>query len=199
METSSYDEKLERILRTASRVFADQGYHRASIRDIAAATDASLSGLYYYFQSKEELLFLIQRHALDMLLERLHRSLEEVEDAEERFRTLVRNHVGFFVSHTSQMKILSHEGGVLTGEYRVRLAEHKREYLDILQEILDELAPPGDEPDCRVASFALLGMMNWMYHWYRAERDDEEVLAEEMSHLFLNGYRSPRGRRQTQE
>ena len=42
----TYDEKLERVLRRATAVFAEKGYHRASIRDIARATGMSLAGLH---------------------------------------------------------------------------------------------------------------------------------------------------------
>ena len=70
------------ILRTAAVIFAEKGYHQASIRDIARATRVSLSGLYYYFQSKEELLFLIEDHALPVPpIERLHARVDL-----ERFR-----------------------------------------------------------------------------------------------------------------
>ncbi len=57
-----FDRKLDEILRRAAAVFCARGYHQASIRDISRATRVSLAGLYYYFTSKEELLYLIQRH-----------------------------------------------------------------------------------------------------------------------------------------
>ena len=78
-EREGYDEKLSRILRIAAETFAERGYHQASIRDIAAATGVSLSGLYYYFRSKEELLFLIQDHVFGEILDRASRALSEVE------------------------------------------------------------------------------------------------------------------------
>ncbi|MBA3246449.1 MAG: helix-turn-helix transcriptional regulator, partial [Pyrinomonadaceae bacterium] len=54
-----YDQKLEFILRTAARIFAEKNYHSTSMRDISRETNVSLAGLYYYCKSKEELLFLI--------------------------------------------------------------------------------------------------------------------------------------------
>ncbi|MEX0979486.1 MAG: helix-turn-helix domain-containing protein, partial [Gemmatimonadota bacterium] len=92
-ERPTYDEKLARILRESAAVFAEKGYHRASIRDIAAATGVSLSGLYYYFSSKEELLFLIQEHCFGTILERLREDLERVSRPQDRLRLLVRNHL----------------------------------------------------------------------------------------------------------
>jgi AcrR family transcriptional regulator len=64
-----YDRKLEGILRQAAAVFCARGYHRASMRDIARTTGVSLAGLYYYFPSKEHLLYLIQRQAFETLVD----------------------------------------------------------------------------------------------------------------------------------
>src|SRR5258705_7323776 len=55
-----YDERLDHFLFRAAKVFADQGYHSTTMRDLAAATDMSLAGIYYYVRGKEELLFRIQ-------------------------------------------------------------------------------------------------------------------------------------------
>src|SRR5512133_3718904 len=74
-DLSRYDQKLEFILRTSARIFAEKSYHSTTMRDISRATGVSLAGLYHYCTSKEELLFLIQDncfgHVLDRLEERL--------------------------------------------------------------------------------------------------------------------------------
>ena len=52
--------KLQHILSISAQTFADHGFEGTSIRDISRATGVSLSGLYYYFESKQKLLYLIQ-------------------------------------------------------------------------------------------------------------------------------------------
>lgn len=187
-ERTAYDEKLENILRASAAIFAEKGYHRASIRDIARETRVSLSGLYYYFNSKEELLFLIQDHAFGRLLAELERLLDGVEDPHRRIRLLIENHLRYFVGNMAEMKVLSHEADSLTGDFRERVNAKKRRLTEIAMHILRELRPAG-EAELRVATFALFGMMNWLYNWYRPGRDlPVERLAEEMSNLFLAGY-----------
>ena len=78
--SSRYDQKLEFILRTSARVFASEGYHSTSMRDIARETGVSLAGLYYYCRSKEELLFLIQDNCFARVMERLLAQLESARD-----------------------------------------------------------------------------------------------------------------------
>jgi TetR/AcrR family transcriptional regulator, cholesterol catabolism regulator len=187
-ERTAYDEKLESILRTSAVIFAEKGYHQASIRDIARATNVSLSGLYYYFESKEELLFLIQDHAFGNLLADLERLLEGVDDPVRKIRLLIENHLRFFIANMEEMKVLSHEAGSLSGEFRQRVNSKKRRLGEIATEILREIRPES-QIDLRVATFSLFGMMNWIYNWYRPEVDvPVERLAEDMSRIFLGGY-----------
>jgi AcrR family transcriptional regulator len=187
-ERSAYDEKLESILRTAAAIFAEKGYHQASIRDIARATGVSLSGLYYYFDSKEELLFLIQDHAFGTLLDNLERRLAGVEDPHRRLRILMENHLRYFVDAKAEMKVLSHESESLSGEYRQRVNAKKRRLSETAAAILAQLRPEGGL-DARVATFSLFGMMNWLYNWHRPGVDaDTEALVEAMYQIFLHGY-----------
>jgi TetR/AcrR family transcriptional regulator, cholesterol catabolism regulator len=187
-ERTAYDEKLESILRTSALIFAEKGYHQASIRDIARATRVSLSGLYYYFESKEELLFLIQDHAFGTLVHDLEAQLEGIDDPVRKIRVLMANHLRYFIGNMAEMKVLSHEAGSLTGEFRQRVNSKKRRLSEIATDILREIRPDS-EIDLRVATFALFGMMNWLYNWYRPEVDvPVERLAEDMSRLFLGGF-----------
>ena len=187
-ERSAYDEKLESILRTAAAIFAAKGYHPTSIRDIARATGVSLSGLYYYFDSKEELLFLVQDHAFGTLIGNLERRLEGVDEPHRRLRILMENHLAYFIGAKAEMKVLSHEGESLTGDYRRTVNAKKRRLSDIAMEILREIRPGGGV-DERTATFALFGMMNWLYNWHQPEVDPPvERLVDDMYRIFLYGY-----------
>lgn len=183
-----YDAKLTKILRVGSAVFAEKGYNGASIRDISAATGISLSGLYYYFQSKEELLFLIQSHCFDALLRRLDQDLAGVGEPRDRLAVIVRNHLHFFTNNMPEMKVLSHEADALTGEYRSQIAERKRAYVRAVLGCVGTLAPDLEPEDLRVSTFSLFGMMNWIYTWYKPGRDvPVERLSSTVLKIFLQG------------
>jgi AcrR family transcriptional regulator len=185
----AYDDKLALILRTAAAIFADKGYHDTSIRDISRATGISLSGLYYYFRSKDELLFLIQDHCFGVVLETAQTMLAQESDPETCLRLIVENHLRFFVNNMKEMKVLSHEAGSLTGDYKRVVNNKKREYTELCMQVLAALAPDMNESDRRIAAFSLFGMMNWIYNWYNPERDVPVAeLARNMSQLFLFGY-----------
>ena len=185
----AYDDKLALILRTAAAIFADKGYHDSSIRDISRATGISLSGLYYYFKSKDELLFLIQDHCFGVVLENAQTQLARATDPQLRLRLLVESHLRFFINNMKEMKVLSHEARSLSEDYRRVVNDKKRQYTDLCKQVLGELAPQSSEVDRRVGAFTLFGMMNWIYNWYNPERDVPVAeLANRMSQLFLHGY-----------
>ena len=122
-----YDRKQSLILRRAAEVFANKRYDGASIRDISRATGVSPSGLYYYFSSKEELLFLIQRRCLEALIRRVSQDLEEVDIPTDRLGAIVRNHLRFSVENPCEMKVLSHEGHGLSLEHEQKITRLRQE------------------------------------------------------------------------
>ena len=204
--------KLDHILNCATRIFCEKGYEGASIRDLSRRSGVSLAGLYYYFESKEELLYLIQKHCFTTLLARLEEELGSApRDPETRLRLLIRNHLCYFLQNPEAMKVLSHEADSLTPPYARQVADIKRSYYRICRSILDDLKRQRKlrRLNTRLAVMSLYGMMNWIYTWYKPRLDpDADALADHMSDLFLGGIlagasgsarwpRSRNGRRRT--
>jgi AcrR family transcriptional regulator len=193
--TTSYDRKLERVLAGAARVFARDGYGSATIREVARETSMSLAGLYHYFSSKEELLFLVQMHAFEAILAGLEEVLAGVEEPEARLRVLVANHLEHFLEHMDELKVCAHEMESLSGDYYERVEELRRRYFRVALDMVTSLGTVSGARavDARLATLYLFGMLNWIYMWYPAERNTPaEVLGEELVALFLNGF-LPRG------
>ncbi len=125
-ELSRYDKKLEFILSTAARIFAEKSYHSTSMRDISRDTGVSLAGLYHYCKSKEELLFLIQDHCFGRVLQRLEERLQGESDPIAKLRVFVDNHLSFFAANMAEMKVLSHEAESLAGDLHEHVSTRKR-------------------------------------------------------------------------
>ena len=96
--TRHYDEKLQHILKTSAKIFAEKGFHRTSVRDISRATKMSLAGLYYYFTTKEELLYMIQERCFVTLLQRWESAATPAIDVRTRIRIFAENHLKLFLS-----------------------------------------------------------------------------------------------------
>jgi TetR/AcrR family transcriptional regulator, cholesterol catabolism regulator len=188
--TRHYDEKLQEILKTSAKIFAEKGFHRTSIRDIARATRMSLAGLYYYFRTKEELLFLIQEQCFLTLLQRWDKTADPKTDVRARIAIFVENHLGFFLHNMYEMKVMAHEDESLTSAFQEKILVLKRRYVKILMGLIEELQKrEGDKKvDLRAATFSLFGMMNWIYTWYNAKRDlPLRELIEQMMRIYFFG------------
>ena len=185
-----FDRKLEMILREAAAIFCAKGFDRASIRDIARETGVSLAGLYYYFSSKEELLYLIQRHTFESVLASSRAALRDIDDPEERLRAFVRLHLQFFLDHPNEMKVLTHEGGPLETTLAQELNALKRSYYELCFHQVEALKQARKLKGLRtrLAVLSLFGMMNWIYQWYNPRVDpDARTCAEQMTAIFFDG------------
>jgi AcrR family transcriptional regulator len=220
-ELTRYDQKLEHILRTAARIFAEKSYHSTSMRDISRATGVSLAGLYHYCKSKEELLFLIQDHCFGRVSESLAQRIRDIDDPFEKLRIFIDNHLSFFAANMAEMKVLSHEAESLEGDLHRHVSIRKERYAKLARKILREIqsvsearprgpqtgSPAGvgrsgraiipntnSRVDLTIATYALFGMMNWIYNWYDPRgKLSVNQLVDNITRLFLNGFLSTAG------
>jgi AcrR family transcriptional regulator len=207
-DLSRYDQKLELILRTSARIFAEKSYHSTSMRDISRATGVSLAGLYHYCKSKEELLFLIQDHCFGRVLERFEQRIKGIDDPFEKLRIFIDNHLSFFAANMAEMKVLSHEAESLAGDLHKHVSGKKEKYAKLARKILREIQERESEArpsgranaastngqtriDLTVATYSLFGMMNWIYNWYDSSgKLSVNQLVDNMTRLFVNGFLS---------
>jgi AcrR family transcriptional regulator len=189
---TKYDQKLEFILRNAARIFAEKNYHSTTMRDISRATNVSLAGLYHYCKSKEELLFLIQDNCFGRVLESLEGRLRTETDPLTRLRIFIENHLSFFAANMAEMKVLSHEAESLAGDLHAHVSTKKDKYTKLARRILKDLQQTetaSAQVDLTVATYALFGMMNWIYNWYDPKgKLKVSELVENVTRLFLHGF-----------
>ena len=189
--TPTYDSKLLHLLDAAARVFSEVGYDKASMRRIATESRISLAGIYHYVAGKEELLYWIQFHTFDSLLQGLDHSLEGIDDPRERLAVAVRNHVRHFGEHMHELKVCARELETLEGDAHHEVHDRRRAYFHAVLALVKDLPPrPGAQLDPWLATANLFGMLNWFYQWYDPARRPLSLddLAAQQTALFLGGY-----------
>lgn len=186
----TYDHRREQLLSAAARTFAASGFAGTSMRDLARASSMSLAGMYYYVASKDDLLFQIQKSCFEKVTEGAWSAVRGASEPEEKLAAFIRHHIQFFVTHMAEMKVLAHEAESLSGEMLEAIRRLKRQYVDMLVDLLAALDGQSDGRSRRqIAAYTLFGMMNWIYTWYDpAGPVGVDHLAETMTRLFLNGY-----------
>ena len=182
----------QEILRTAARLFQEQGYDATSMNDVAAALRLSKGGLYHHFQSKDEILFDLMNHAMDITQERVINSVRGIADPEDRLRTLIRRHIAVVLSERDrEITVMLHENHPLRPSLRKQINARKKEYVRFVEALIAEVQRTrGSKASVapRAGAFALLGMINWIYQWYRPDGPlQEEDLARQYTEIFFAG------------
>jgi len=180
----------QEILRTAARLFQQRGYDATSMNDVAAALKLSKGGLYHHFQGKDEILFEIMNHAMEITQERVLAPVRGIVNPADRLRALIRLHIEVVLSpRDREITVMLHENHPLPPALRKRINARKKEYVHFVEQLIAEVqkevrkdaqkgmpreaaghgarAKPRVSP--RAAAFALLGMINWIYQWYKPE------------------------------
>jgi AcrR family transcriptional regulator len=182
----------QEILRAAARLFQQQGYDATSMNDVAAALQLSKGGLYHHFQSKDEILFHLMDHAMDITQERVIDAVLGIADPEERLRTLIRRHIEVVLSvREREITVMLHENHPLPPALRKRINTRKKDYVHFMESLIAEAQRVRQSKGTispRAAAFALLGMINWIYQWYKPEGTlQEENLVRQFTEIFFAG------------
>lgn len=188
---SGLNRRRAQILEKAAQLFCVKGYDSTSMSDIADEVGITKAGLYYFVESKEHLLYLITDYGLDLLEEMVREPLKDIEDPAELLHKLIARHVHMVLHRPREVTIILHERTALTGVYREKIQQRKKDYIEFVREVLDRLKLRGDgsELDPTAATFFLLGSLNWIYQWYKIDgRLTETDLVRELSLLFTQGF-----------
>ena len=179
------------ILETAARLFCEKGFDKASMGDIADAMRLTKAGLYHHIRSKEELLYQIMAYGMDLFEQKVLRRVTSIDDPLERLRATFHAHVLLVTrDRPKEITVILHESNALKGRYRDRINARKKRYVRFLEKTVREAVRTGGarKVDPSLAAFAMLGMINWIYQWYRpGGRLDEATLADALTDLFLRG------------
>ena len=181
----------ERIIDAAIDLFARKGYAASSARDIARAVNVSVATIYYYFKGKEDLLFSIVESCGNDLLAALNTAVRESDDAEERLRSMLFRHVCLTHEKNKKVKIFVEQQNQLSRKFRSIIHKQHRQiyevYVGELRTLQERNLLRGDSVP--VATFAIFGMVNWCYRWYREGAGSSiSHVARQLVDLFCHGF-----------
>lgn len=185
-------QKLREICRIAARVFYAKSYDGASMQDIAEAVGLTKAGLYHHVGSKDRLLFEIQNYGMDILDETVLAVTKDIADPREKLRQTILGHIDLIVrARDQEITVILHENRSLGGSLRKKLNARKRAYIEYLVDLIARVQEQSGRPPLvkpRLAAFALLGMINWLYQWYSTEGPvSQEELGRVYTEFFFRG------------
>ena len=190
----------QEILRTAARLFQQRGYDATSMNDVAAALKLSKGGLYHHFQSKDEILFEIMDHAMEITEQRVLAPVRGIANPEERLRMLIRLHIEVVLSpRDREITVMLHENHPLPPALRRKINARKKDYLHFVEHLIadvqrssqrDAQRKPNSQSTVtpRAAALALVGMINWIYQWYKPDGPlTGEAIVQQYTDIFFRG------------
>jgi TetR/AcrR family transcriptional regulator, cholesterol catabolism regulator len=178
----------EDLLRVCARLFRAKGFDGTTIRDISGAAGMHSGSPFYHFPSKQEMLIAVMEQGLAEGLRRSEAVLAEPLVPEEKFRRLVRVHLGTILEEGNDfIPVMLYEWRALTRVNRRRVIALKDRYDALWQKVLDELERAGRVGgDAQLARLLVLGAVNWSAQWYRpGGRLSLDQIAAQTTRLLL--------------
>jgi AcrR family transcriptional regulator len=192
-QAADYDDRRRSILEQAAALFAEKGFPRTSIAELAQACNASKAWLYHYYPSKEAVLHDIMSDHMERLLEATESSLAAGGDAGSRLRRLSRALMDIYGGSRAQHTVLVNDLGCLPADQRAEIVQLEKALLAKISDLLAEINPGlAAAPSLRTPAVMLfMGMLNWTYTWYDETGPvTPRMFADLASDVFLTGFGS---------
>ena len=186
-------ERERQILDAATRVFQERGYDAATIQMIADEVGILKGSLYYYIDTKEDLLYKIIHEVHRGLFEAMEEATRE-GDALERIEAFIEGHVRFIAENLPAIWVFLHDFRALDADRREEIVAARDAYNGRLRDLLAEGQAAGAiraDLDLDLAVLGTFGMINWMYEWYRpGGRKGPDEIGRAFASLAFEGIRS---------
>ena len=184
----------EKIIEVAVDLFYEKGYAATSIRDISRVMKISIATLYYYFRDKEDLLFTIVEDMGNQLLIDLHEAKDQAADPLDGLRGMMTRHILLTEKAQKRAKIFVEEKHNLSKKSWRIAHEQDRKVYDLIINQLEEIKKQGifSIDSLPIAAFAIFGMINWCYRWYKKDGPFSiEEVSERLINIILYGIINP--------
>jgi len=188
----------QQILDAAAALFSERGYSLTRLSDIAQRAGMHLTGLYYYYDNKEELVSDIICHAPARAAAGLREALDALPPTaskRERIETAFTAYLGHILKDDDYVRADHRIAAQISPEIRERALKISRQINEIWRSLLEEAAAAGElrtDIDMTMLRMLMLGSMNWAVEWFRADISPPERLAEAMKVLFFEGASPPK-------
>lgn len=175
------------ILDAAALLFANQGFHKTTIRDITGAVDMLPGGVYYHFGSKVEILLAVYREGVRRVIDSVERHLAPAPDQPwERLRAAVIGHIEAILAPSAYARVIVTVRPDDVPDMADELKVVRDEYEQVWKELVAEVSPGIDATLFRLL---LLGAANSAQLWYRADG----LSPGEIGNTLVDAFRLPMG------
>ena len=183
------------LIDAAAEIFHRQGYSDTSVQNVADAVGILKGSLYYYIDSKDDLLYRVLLEVHDAA----HSIIEEVAALDslsplERLRVYVQRHVEYNIRHLTKVAVYYHDYQLLAPERRAEIRRQRKMYEDFVEGLITEAQAQNEvssDLDPHVLANCMFGAVNSIYTWYRpGGKVSASQLADTLTRFALAGVRA---------
>ena len=185
--------KIQKIIDTAAEIFHKKGYRSTTLDDVSGELGITKAAIYHYVSSKEKLLSKIYIQALENIFKNTYNIAAQNLPPDMKLKLIIRNHVkSIIIQSISMFSVFFTEENQLPEKEFRKIQQEKKKYTQIVDPIIEEGMSQGifRKTDAKLQAFAIIGMCNWVYKWYRAEHSPftPDQIADHFVNLLERGY-----------
>ncbi len=191
--TPSGEQRRGEIIEAAARLFNRLGYHNTSTAAIADEVSTAKGTVYHYFQAKHEILYEIHRIWIEELIERFQENQARTDDVVEIIRHVFLDVLALIDQRPDHVRVFFEFFRELPPDLRAQARARRDLYEALVENTIRRGIDTGAfrAIDPRTQAFALFGMCNWSYQWYRRDgKFDSDEIAEMLFTVFIDGMRA---------
>ncbi|GGI45795.1 TetR family transcriptional regulator [Paenibacillus marchantiophytorum] len=175
----------EKIIHAAVDVFSENGYHRASMDEIALRANVAKGTLYYHFPGKAQLFKTLVVEGFQEVIDKIRADLQANLTLEEQIRRIVRHNLDLFLESSGLAHIVFNElSNGIDQEVLEELKNLRIDYIHFLAEVLEEGKQEGllRDVNCKLAAAGIVGMLDSAANYFMSNR--HELSREHMERFF---------------
>ena len=176
-EASSNEDKADRILDSAQKVFGDKGFQSATIQEISKSAEVSEGTIYEYFKNKEDLLFSTLKRQFRNNLESMD-ELFEIHTPLRKLKRFVRYHFTIYLTQPVFVKMFLFNAIYNPRFYISDAYPPFKHYIEGVYDILDDGKRDGSirpEINNRVFRNLFMGIFSHMaMRWLFTEKGSQD-------------------------
>jgi len=162
------DRTMTSLLDAATKLFLEKGFEATSIGDICSAAKLTKPTAYYYFESKNHLLFSVHIRGLEKNLKPYMEMVKAIPEPEARCRTMIREYTRVICSERA-LRFLLHGTLTIKDKFSKEIRQAWKEHYHLLRDTIAEIQSKGvfvDDVSPSFAALLILGMITWITFWY---------------------------------
>ncbi|MYW04642.1 TetR family transcriptional regulator [Streptomyces sp. SID3343] len=184
-----------RLLRIASRMFAERGFESTSVQEIVAAAGVTKGAMYHYYASKDDLLVQIYHRMLEMQTERLNTIADGSGPVVDRLREAAADVVVTTLDNLDDAVVYFRSMHLLAPDKQAEIRAERRRYHERFRALIEAGQAEGllrSDVSADIATHNYFGGVHHLNSWFQVDgemspRDVGDAFADLLLHGLAPG------------